>query len=596
MKVISIKNKAFVLFAALILFLIIGTASAVNETDVTTIQDFDSNDVISEDITNDNVLKESSVKTTIKSDDTNIVKGKEFSVKLTDSNSTPIANQNVQFTLNKVVSKAKTDSNGVAKLKINLNPGTYTVKYSFSATDGYKACSNSTKIFVITTSTTKMQASNYVGYIGVENKYTLILTAGNTPLANKIVTFKFDGETFTRKTNDNGRALFRFNKPVGTYKLTIFYPGEKNIKNCSATVKITVKKGMPTSVTGISSLDFKSKKAGYFKVKVLDKRKNPVASQKVVFKFHGKRFVKKTNAKGIASVKIKLNAGTYKLRVWFKKTSVYNKSHKFFTINVGNGKLKSNGVWLFAGDMGKVNFNNLRKNGLNQIFLNFYCFHLHSKKYVESWIKKANAKGIKVHIWMQAFYGDRGWSNPATGGKINNNLINSKVKEAVKYAKIKGVAGVHIDYVRYPGTAYKHSGAVKAVNLFVKKAATAVHKVNKKLIVSAAVMPEPSGMKTYYAQDIATMGKYLDVIVPMAYKGNYHAGAKWIQYVTQTFAKQCKKAKIWTGLQAYRSDANVAKIPAKELKSDAKAASKGGAQGIIMFRYGLCNLVNFSKV
>jgi len=134
------------------------------------------------------------------------------------------------------------------------------------------------------------------------------------------------------------------------------------------------------------------------------------------------------------------------------------------------------------------------------------------------------------------------------------------------------------------------------VNKFVKKASSAVHKINKKIIVSAAVMPEPSSMKKYYGQDIPTMGKYLDVIVPMVYKGNYHAGKKWIKWVTKTFAKQSKKAKIWTGLQSYKSDSKQAKLSAKELMGDADAAALGGAYGVILFRYGLFNYINFNDV
>ena len=109
-------------------------------------------------------------------------------------------------------------------------------------------------------------------------------------------------------------------------------------------------------------------------------------------------------------------------------------------------------------------------------------------------------------------------------------------------------------------------------------------------------MPEPSSMKYYYGQDIATMGKYLDAIVPMVYKGNYNAGASWIKSVTQTFAKQSTKAEIWAGLQSYRSDSNVNKLPASELKNDAVAAVSGGATGVILFRFGLFNFVNLSLI
>ena len=593
-KFISIKNKTFVLFIALILFFMIGAVSAVNETDVIA-QDFDSDDPITEDIGTEELLEESSISTTIKSNDTNIVKGKDFSVQLTDSNSTPIINQTVKFNLNDEVSEAKTDENGVAKLKIKLNPGTYTVEYSFSG-EGYANCSNSTSIFVISTSTSKLNASNYVAYIGLANKYSVTLKVGDTPLVNRTVTFQIDGKKYVKKTNKYGRVSINIKKPVGTYKMTISYDGEDNIKKCSTTVKITVKKGIPTKINRISSKIFKQNKAGYFKVQILDKRGNPVPSNTVIFKINGKKYTKKTDADGYVKIKIKLTAGTYKLKIASKKTSVYNYKYKSFTIKVKSYKLKHNGFWLFAGDMDTVNFKTLHKSGINQIFLNFYCFHLHSKKYVESWIKKANSHNIKVHIWMQVCYGEDGWSYLSNKGKLNTNLLNSKVSEAVKYAKVKGVAGVHFDYIRYPGNAHKHSGSLDAVNLFVKKASTAIHKVNKKLIVSAAVMPEPSGMKTYYAQDISTLGKYLDVIVPMVYKGNYHANAKWIQDVTKIFEKQSKKAKIWAGLQAYGSDSHIVKLSANELKNDAKAAAQGGAEGIILFRYGICNFVDFSVV
>ena len=109
-------------------------------------------------------------------------------------------------------------------------------------------------------------------------------------------------------------------------------------------------------------------------------------------------------------------------------------------------------------------------------------------------------------------------------------------------------------------------------------------------------MPEPSSMKTYYAQDIPTMSKYLDVIVPMVHKGNYHAGPNWTKSVTKTFSQQSKKAKIWTGLQTYKSDASLKKLSAKKLMGDADAAALGGAYGVILFRYGLFNYINFNEV
>lgn len=597
---ISIKRMAMVLSIALALLFVMGSASAANETDVTT-DDADILGAVSDDAplgdVHQSVMANSStqIKTAIKSNDTNIIKDNDFTVQLTDESGAGIADKSVQFTLNKVVTNQTTDANGFARLKVNVNPGSYAVKYSF-ASDGYASCENSTDILVISTSASKINAPAYTAYVGITNKYTVTLKAGDIPLANREVVFKINGKTYSERTNSKGQATININEAKGSYVLSYFYAGEKNINPVSGSVKIAVKKGVPTKISKVSSKIFRNKKTGYFQIKLVNAHGNPLKSKKVTFKLNGKKYTKKTNSKGIATLKIKLKTGTYKIKVSFAKTSTYNKASKTFTINVKPAHISNNGMWLFGRDMKKVNFTKLQSNGFKHVFLNFKALELHGKSYVESWIKTAKTYGIKVHLWMQVFYSSSGWKNPVSGGKINMKLINSKVKEAKKYAKIKGISGVHFDYIRYPGNAHKFKNSVKAVNTFVKKASKAVHKINKKLIVSAAIMPEPSSMKKYYGQDIPTMSKYLDVLIPMVYKGNYHAGANWIKSVTKTFVKQSKKAKVWTGLQSYRSDSKLTKIPAKELMNDANAALYGGAKGVILFRYELFKFINFNNL
>ena len=602
---ISIKNKALILSIALVLFFVMGAAGAVNQTDVDVAQQADAQDAVTLDYSACKQVNEASqspeiedspqVQTTIKSDDKNIVKGHEFSVTLSDNNSSPIANKSVAFTFNKVVSNATTDENGVAKLKINSNPGEYTVKYSFSG-EGYMDCENSTRIQVIASSVSKIKAPSYTAYIGVTNTYTVTLTAGDTPLANRPVTFKLNGKTYSKKTNSKGQASININLAKGSYTLSYSYNGEQNINPVSGTSKITVKKGMPTKMVRADSEIYRNKKTSYFKIKLTDSRGTPLKSKKVILTLKGKKYTKKTNANGIASLKIKLKIGKYNIKASFSKTNVYNKASKTFKITVKPVVPTNNGMWLFGRDMKSVNLKTLQNNGFKHVFLNFKAVELYGKSGVEEWVKTAKSYGVKVHLWMQVFYGAGNWQNPVKNGKINYDLINSKVDEAKGYAKIKGIAGVHFDYVRYPGNAHNYPNSVKAINTFIKKATKAVHSINKKLIVSAAVMPEPSGMKYYYGQDIKTMGKYLDAILPMVYKGNYHAGTKWIKSVTKTFEKQSKKAKIWTGLQTYRSDASLKKIPAKELMGDVRAAVNGGANGVILFRYGLYSNINFKAI
>lgn len=506
-----------------------------------------------------------------------------------------LANKTVKIKINKVTTPVTTDNDGIAKLKINVNPGIYTIKYVFDE-EGYTKSSVTKDILVVSTQKSKITASNYVAYIGAKNIYTVKLTVDGVPLEGRTVTFTVNGKTFTKKTNSNGKASFNIDLAKGTYTVKYSFAGEDKIKKTSGSSKIYVKKGVPVKITKYYSKIYRNKQTGKFKIKLVDVRGKALANKKVKFTVNKKTYTKKTDKNGIATIKIKLKTGSYKIKVKFAKTSTYNKASKTFKIKVKPKQCRNNGFWLLSTDMKTVDFNKFQKLGTKHIFLNAKAIERFGKSYVESWIKTAKSHGIKVHLWMQVFYKSDKWQNPIKNGKVDYTLLKTKVNEAKTLAKVKGVAGIHFDYVRFPGNAYKYNGAVKAVNYFVKHATSAVHKVNKKIIVSAAVMPEPSSMKKYYAQDIPTMGKYLDAIVPMVYKGNYHAGDKWIKQVTKTFAKQSKKAKIWTGLQTYKSDSKLTKLSASELMGDADAAALGGAYGVIMFRYGLLNNFNFNEV
>lgn len=593
---ISIKNKTLMLSIFLMFFIMIGAASAgeLNETcDIMALDE--SQDVTGE--AHESVVEDSSesIKTSLETNDTTIIKGEELSVRLADDKGGGISNKNITVEMNNVSTPITTNNDGVAKLKIDVDSGIYAVKFTFS-NEGYTQCNLTKEIMVISTQTPTIKASDYTAYVGIKNTFVVKLTIDGLLLEGRSIRFKIDGKTYNATTDSKGKASLDLDLAKGTYDITYEYDGEYNIKSASGTSKIYVKKGVSVKITKYSSKIYRNKQSGKFKVKVVDARGDAVSSKKVIFKINGKKYTKKTNENGIASISIKLKTGSYKIKVKCDKTSVYKKASKTFSIKVKPKYCRNNGFWLLSTDMKSVNFDKYQKLGTKHIFLNAKAIERFGKTYVESWIKTAKSHGIKVHLWMQVFYKSDKWQNPISGGKVNYNLLKAKVKEAKKLAKIKGVGGIHFDYVRFPGNAYKYNGAVKAVNYFVKHATKAIHKVGKKIIVSAAVMPEPSSMKKYYAQDIPTMGKYLDAILPMVYKGNYNAGTNWIKQVTKTFASQSKKAKIWTGLQTYKSDSKLTKLSASELMGDADAAALGGARGVIMFRYGLLNAFNFNEV
>lgn len=239
------------------------------------------------------------------------------------------------------------------------------------------------------------------------------------------------------------------------------------------------------------------------------------------------------------------------------------------------------GYWVNGKDMDSVNLETFKKNGVTDIFLNFYAFTVHGEKKVLEWIAKAKKNNIDVHIWTQCFY-NGGWINPKTAN------LDSKLKEIKKYAGLNNVKGVHLDYLRYPGNAYKTSGGADAITNFVKK----VRSQNPNTFVSCAIMPEEEG-KYYYGQDLAALGKIVDAVLPMQYKGNYNASTQWLGTTTKSFSS---KATIWSGLQGYKSDNDTTTLSSNELLTDIKTCLKNGAKGTILFRYGLSPNINFNNI
>ena len=242
------------------------------------------------------------------------------------------------------------------------------------------------------------------------------------------------------------------------------------------------------------------------------------------------------------------------------------------------------GYWVFGKDMNNVKLETLQKNGVTDIFLNYYAFTAHGTEKVVSWIKKAKKYEIQTHIWVQCFY-DGAWVNPV------NMDLTKKRKEIKKYANTEGVYGIHLDYLRYPGNAYKTANGTATITKFVQN----VRKDNPKTFLSCAVMPEKEDDKKYYGQDITALGKTVDCIIPMQYKGNYSAGASWLKDTSQYFSKN---GKLWSGLQSYKSDDDTTVLSSNELLTDVKTCFSNGADGVVLFRYGLApslNLTSYTK-
>lgn len=324
----------------------------------------------------------------------------------------------------------------------------------------------------------------------------------------------------------------------------------------------------------------------------------------------------------IASKKVKIPYQTGVYMFASVLTSTYNKkklpssislniksSHKINKYNpnyIRFSKTKSsnkNAIWVQSRDFNNVDFAKLSKYRIGNIFLHEDAISQYGKSNVISWAKSAANNGIETHLWIQCFYRNEKWINPinTTIKSYNTAKFNEILAKIKSYCQMNYIGGIHLDYLRYPGTAYKYqySNGVtgeKAITKLVNKVRDYVNKYNPNVLLSGTVMPETSSNAYYYGQNIPQMGKYLDIIIPMTYKGNYGQNTNWIKSITSWFSKNSGGAQIWSGLQTYESDNNPVALSSSALKVDCLAALNGGADGLALFRWGLISFLDFLRL
>jgi len=250
-----------------------------------------------------------------------------------------------------------------------------------------------------------------------------------------------------------------------------------------------------------------------------------------------------------------------------------------------------NGIWVKGDSMNAVDLDTLSKNGFENIFLHSSAVERFGQENVTNWIKKANSKNMKVHIWVQCFYSNNQWVNPINVSAENFNYpyFNSKVEEIEKYSEIEGLSGIQLDYIRYPGNAHEYdfSYGITGTNAITKFVSMVSNNLkDKSLTLSITLMPEREGKK-YYGQDAWILSYYVDAVVPMAYAGNYKEDANWIKNIASYFKGEAMWSKVCMGLQVYESDSNITTLPVNVLKEHFQAALDGGADGVALFTYEL---------
>ena len=229
---------------------------------------------------------------------------------------TALANTDVKITVNGKTYTQKTNSKGVVSLAVDLKPGTYKVVATDPVT-GYKL----TTTFKILSTITASDVSKV--YTDSKKFTAKFLKSNGKALANKYIKFKLQGKTYKVKTNKNGVAKLSIKYlKKGTYKIVSY-----NKDGLSKTNKIKVYNKVSSSLTTQYYAFYKSDKKS-IKVKLLNGLGYAPQKGKIIkIKINGKNYYKKTNSKGVATLKLpSLKKGVYTVKYKFAGNTRYKAS------------------------------------------------------------------------------------------------------------------------------------------------------------------------------------------------------------------------------------------------------------------------------
>ena len=155
--------------------------------------------------------------------------------------------------------------------------------------------------------------------------FTIRLTDSKSKtLANKKLIINFNGKNYYKTTDKNGYVKIQINlAKKGTYAIVCCFLGDDKYNASFKAAKIKVSPVKAKLKVVNKKFKVKSKKK-ILTAKFLSPKGKAVKGKKISFRINGKTYTAKTNSKGIASVKVKLNKRkTYKFTAKFAGDSTF---------------------------------------------------------------------------------------------------------------------------------------------------------------------------------------------------------------------------------------------------------------------------------
>ena len=169
-------------------------------------------------------------------------------------------------------------------------------------------------------------------YGGSETSIVTLKDNKGNLIKEELISFDINGKTTKFKTNAKGQVKISLDLIPKTYLATITFAGNDKYLSAKTTVKIIVKKVTPKLKASKKTFKLKTKMKKYT-VTLKDNLNKILKNIKITLTISGKKYVAKTNKKGQAIFKIKLNKKrTYKATVSYAGNDYYNAIRKKVSI------------------------------------------------------------------------------------------------------------------------------------------------------------------------------------------------------------------------------------------------------------------------